>query len=216
LARQCDADNQRGYALGIVAHGLALDDGAQAKAILEEAYTYLERASAAGEGAADANEHPAVLAAALLPVAERIDPALVETYYWRAMALRSPRPARLPTNRYGAVVTGAMAIFVSRYDRQAARVLAAPLAAQLQTLAADGDHWITRPTWGSFGMVDPAWAESLLETLPEPPPLALRAAKNVGRRCLAEALAPSADSWWHKLYGQVANVRDPDARDDER
>ena len=29
-------------------------------------------------------------AAALLPVAERIDPALIDTYLWRAMALRSP------------------------------------------------------------------------------------------------------------------------------
>lgn len=96
LARKCDGDNECGYALGIVAHGGLKSDAAQAAARLEEAYGLLEQASADGIAASEISAHPAVLAAALLPVAERIDAARVDRYFWRAMAMRSPRPMRLP------------------------------------------------------------------------------------------------------------------------
>lgn len=215
LARKCDSDNERGYALGIVAHGGSPRDAARAAELLHEAYVLLEQASADGVGASETSAHPAVLAAALLPVAEYIDPALVERCFWRALAMRSPRPLRPHEQLSAAVVPGVLAIFISRYDRAAARVLAQPVAAEVQRLTS-GDYWVSKLSWTSLAVVDAAWATSLIDKLPEPPPLDFRAAKNVARRNVAEALAPSADNWWHKLYKQGPHLRDPDARDDER
>ncbi|HJT32320.1 MAG TPA: hypothetical protein VJ783_09780 [Pirellulales bacterium] len=213
LARKLSEQADRGYALGIVAHGLVARDAAQATALLEEAFGLLERASAGG---AYAWEHPAVLAAALLPVAERIDPALVDGYLWRAVAMRSPRAARVATEPGAALTTGALAMFVSRYDRQAARVLAAPIADHIRVFASDEDYWVTRLAWTSLAVVDAKRAEALLDALPEPPPLALRASKNIARRTLADAFSPTADRWWHKPYQFVLQMYDPDARDDAR
>jgi protocatechuate 3,4-dioxygenase beta subunit len=214
LARKCEVDYERGYALGIVAHGVAPRDAAQAAALLDEAYDCLEQASVSGADVGAAWEHPSVIAAALLPVAERIDLALVDTYLWRAMALRSPRAPRIGARNTSAAITGALAMSISRYDPGVARVLVAPLAAQIQTLTAASDYWTARIAWASLATVDPARVESLIGTLPEPPPRALRAAKNVARRNVAEALAPAAGSWWHKLYG-VPYLRDPNGREDE-
>lgn len=213
LARGSAEEVERGYALGIVAHALVARDATQATALLEEAFGLLGRPSAGG---AYAREHPAVLAAALLPVAERIDPALVDGYLWRAIALRSPRAARVATEPGAALTTGALAIFIRRYDREAAQALVAPIADHIRVFATDEDYWVSRLAWASLAVVDADRAEALLDTLPEPPPLALRAAKNVARRTLADALAPSADRWWHKPYQLVPQVHDPDARDDAR
>lgn len=216
LARKCDGDNVRGYALGIVAHGGLRRDAARTAALLDEAYSLLEQASLDGVGATDISAHPAVLAAALLPVVEHIAPTLVDRYFWRTMAMRSPHPMRLPEQHSGAVVPGALSIFISRYDRAAARMLARPVAAEIGTLASDDDYWTSKVAWASLAVIDAACAISLIETLPEPPALDLRAVKNLARRHVADALAPSTDGWWHKLYKQGPRLRDPDARDDER
>ena len=213
LARKSSEETDRGYALGIVGHGLVAQDAAQAMALLDEAFGLLERASAGG---AYAWEHPAVLAAALLPVAERIDPALVEGYLWRAIAMRSPRATRVATEPGAALTTGALAMFIRRYDREAAQALVAPIADHVRVFASDEDYSVSRLAWTSLAVVDADRAEALLDALPEPPPLALRAAKNIARRTLADALSPSADRWWHKPYQFVLQMHDPDARDDAR
>lgn len=213
LARESSDEADHGYALGIVAHGLVAQDAAQATALLDEAFGLLERASAGG---AYAWEHPAVLAAALLPVAERIDPALVEGYLWRAIAMRSPRATRVATEPGAALTTGALAMFIRRYDREAAQALVAPIADHVRVFASDEDYWVSRLAWTSLAVVDADRAEALLDALPEPPPLALRAAKNIARRTLADALSPTADRWWHKPYQFVLQMYDPDARDEGR
>lgn len=214
LARKCEAQHERGYLLGMVAHAVARQDAAQAAALLDEAYHCLELASMSGADAGAAWEHPSVLAAALLPVAERIDPALIDSYLWRAMALRPLRAPRITARNTSAAVTAALAMFISRYDPDVALVLVTPLATQVQTWAGHSEYWTARITWAALAMVEPRRVESLIDTLPEPPPAALRAAKNVARRNVAEALAPSAGGWWHKVY-RLPFLHDPDARDDE-
>ena len=214
LARACEADAERGYALGIVAHGLTQKDPARAAALLDEAYGLLEQAGSQGAGSYRVD--PAVLAAALLPVAERIDPALVESYFWRAIALRSPRSLRPAENDEAQIVPAALAIFISRYDRETTRALASPIAAQIQTLTISENEWIAKIAWAALAVVDVEWAQSLIDSLPDAPNKSLRAAKNVARRCVAGALAPSAAPWPRKFYQLVLGPRDPDARDDER
>ena len=184
--------------------------------LLDEAFGLLERAALDGSADTAAWGQPAVLAAALLPVIERIDPALVDSYLWRTMALRSPRVAPGGGNDSVAVAPAALAIFISRYDREIARALVDPIAADAATLAAAGQDWISRIAWGALAVVDAARAESLIDALPEPPDHSLRAAKNVARLAAASALAPSPFGWRHKLYQLVPGLRDPDARDNAR
>lgn len=215
-ARKCRTDVERGYALALVAHGLARKDAAQAAALLDEAFGLLERAALDGSAETAAWGQPAVLAAALLPVAERIDPALVDGYFWRAMALRSPRVAPSGENAAVAVAPAALAMFISRYDREIAIALVEPIAKELGGLGSAGQDWISQVAWGSLAVVDAARAGSLIDALPEPPDHSLRAAKNVARRCAAAALAPSPFGWRHAPYQLLPGVRDPDARDDAR
>jgi hypothetical protein len=182
--------------------------------LLDEAYGLLEQAGSQGVGSF--SDHPAILAAALLPVAERVDPALVERYFWRALALRSPRGLRPAENDDAQIVPAALAIFISRYDRETARALVSPIAAQIQALTISENEWIAKIAWAALAVVDVEWAQSLIDSLPDAPNKSLRAAKNVARRCVAGALAPSAAPWSRKFYQLVLGPRDPDARDDER
>ena len=126
--------------------------------------------------------------------------------------------ARLrPSDKAGVQFTPpALAIFISRYDREIARALAAPVAARIETLTASEQQLIPRLAWASLAVVDADWAQSLIDSLPDAAANSLRTVKNIGRRSVAEALAPSFAGWSHKFYQLVPGLHDPDARDDER
>ena len=71
---------------------------------------------------AGAPHDPAAVAAALLPVAERIDPRLVPELFWRAVSLHAPRPvAEVRVRRR-------LALLLARYDRSVALAFFEPLA----------------------------------------------------------------------------------------
>lgn len=89
LARGYPYASQQGYALGIVAHRLADTDSAAASSLLDEAYTTLEHAPPAIQ-VYDRRETAATRAAGLLPVAEKIDRRLVESYFWRTLVQSLP------------------------------------------------------------------------------------------------------------------------------
>ena len=72
--------------------------------------------------AAGASHDPASVAAALLPVAERIDPKLVPELFWRAVSLHAP--TAVAETRSEAV----FAMLLARYDRAVALTFFEPLA----------------------------------------------------------------------------------------
>ncbi len=134
----------------------------------------------------------AVVAAALLPVAERIDPALVPEFFWRAASFRTPSPSRVVRP---VPPEAALALLLARYDRDAAMVLLAPVLdrgpipkdAGLPVLAL------------AVAAVNPERAVALVESLPDDPGLDLNPFehfKNIARLDLAAFLArPRRERW---------------------
>ncbi len=173
------------YALGMMALAVAPTDPPAATAWLREAFDRLEAVADAGPPPAHELD-PAAVAAALLPVAERVDPAMVPELTWRAVSFRARKLAAAP--RSDAV----LALLLARYDRAAALALFEPLAAHPAAIL-DGD---LAPVLAAAALLDPALAVRLLEGLPDAPDLAFHHPKNAARLALAAALAREAPACW--------------------
>lgn len=214
IARRYDSADHQAYALGLVAHALAALDPSAARRLLDDAFAILEKAHRAGH-VARSGTNSAAVAAALLPVAERIQPEIVRAYFWRSLALRPPRSARLDVS--GNYELAELAALVARYDREAARDLLRPFAARFRELAA-------REEWNSshvlrvmmaIAVTDPRWAVQLVDALPDAPSTAPHNMKRAAARMVAGFLGHSDRSLRRLVYLYVG-LRDPDRTDVER
>jgi protocatechuate 3,4-dioxygenase beta subunit len=203
---------ERAFAVGTVAHGLAPKDRAGAARLLAEAYDLLDRAYQLGPTQYGYRD-PALTAAALLPVAEKIDPTLVEGYFWRALSLREPWPTPGESAWIQNTHLGKLAAMIAQYDRGIARDLLWPLAGRLRETLAEGGG-------GTFMMAlavtDARWAAELVQTLPDTPAPPTKNPKQVAARLLAKWLAlPPRGLWgmWETVYLHC-DLRDPDTLDD--
>src|SRR6185312_332513 len=133
-----------------------------------------------------ASHDPAAVAAALLPVAERIDPKLVPELFWRAISFHAPRPG--VEIRSDAV----FALLLARYDRPLARAFFEPLA---DRALASGETDLG-PLVAAAAILDPFRAVRLIEELPEAPDLTFHHPKNEARLALAAALVRGAPACW--------------------
>ncbi len=113
----------RGYAFGMGALGLAkARKTADATALLREALDILGTAAGSGASPTRSPCHCGVTCAALVAVAERIDPNLVTETIWRSLSLRDPRrpdAVRDPSVIYDLRI----GLLLARYDRDVARAL---------------------------------------------------------------------------------------------
>jgi hypothetical protein len=160
-------------------------DKPQATAWLREAFDRLDQV-ADGSKARDASRDPAAVAAALLPVAERIDPALVPELFWRAVALHTPRAGS--EIRSDAV----LALLLARYDPSVGRTLLEPLADRAITSSATD----LVPLITALAILDPLRAVRLIEELPEPADLTFHRTRNEARLTLAGALLQESPACW--------------------
>ena len=192
LARQL-LDRARGddpclppYALGMMALAVSGTDKPSATAWLRESFDRLGQIAASGPPAPGASHDPSAVAAALLPVAERIDPKLVPELFWRAVSFHAHRP--VAEARSDAV----LALLLARYDRPVALAFFEPLAAHALT-STDTD---LAPLVASAAILDPPLAVKMVEALPEAPDLTYHHPKNEARLALADALARGAPACW--------------------
>lgn len=210
LARSYSSAEEQSYALGIVSHALAAADRQTAERLLEEAYATLERAQQRGDVKSRSQLGVADIAAALLPIVERVDPSRVEESLWRSLALRSARPARGDPSGAHEFRTALLAAFVARYDRDAARRLLAPLSARFSFQEPSFRYLLI-----ALAATDGLWASELTESLPEAPSGVERNPRKIVRSLLAEQLGHSDRELSRMLY-QSCGLRDPDLRDEER
>jgi hypothetical protein len=171
----------RPYAIGMIALALADSDRARAAGFLDEAFAALKLLAAEGRSGSPETQDAATIAAALVPVAERIDPALVPEFFWRAASLgasskprvvagamrdatREARPGGVATQgaRDAATREAVLALLLARYDRDAAMVLLAPLL----------DRWSPTDDDAStlaraLAAVAPERAVALVESMPD-------------------------------------------------
>lgn len=197
LARTFIDPCERAFALGTVAHGLAAKDRGAAAGLLEEAYSFLDHAAQLGPTQYGRRDE-ALTAAALLPVAERLDPALVEGYLRRALSLRVPRPAAGDSARNQDARLADLAAMIARYDRGIARDLLTPQAARLRETLAEisTDSWSGKPFMRGLALTDPRWAAELVRSLPDTAAPPTKNPKQVASRLLAEWLSLLPRGFW--------------------
>jgi hypothetical protein len=184
-------------ALGAMAQSLADNDPKAASALIDEAFRRLARFD---DGAGNVPRFaPCVATAHLLPVAERIGPERLRRGFWRAVAMRPPRPAG--GDRYGAneETLASLAIGLARYDRAVARQVLTPAAARARSLVDLGRALQGHNLFAAAAVIDPAWAAALADSLPDDAPGASVHPKATVRRVIADVLAFDGPERWEHL-----------------
>jgi hypothetical protein len=155
-------DYFRSRAHGVMAQALAKSKPKEALALLEQAFAILAGRVASGTDSYNGYSDAASVAGLMLPVAERIDPALVREFFWRALSFHARNAAR---ERPGgqdmrAATIGSLVLTLAPYDREIARAL-------LGGVEAPG-RAAFRPEnlYRAAALLDPDRAAALLAKLP--------------------------------------------------
>ncbi len=196
----------------MIALALAEVDKPRATRILEEAFAALEPLAAEGRRGSPGTQDAASVAAALLPVAERIDPALVPEFFWRAVALRGPSQPRVDQT---ASPDAALAMLLARYDREAAMVVLDPLLDR----ESSGRFATVMDVVQALSAVDPARAVARVEAMPEDSGIgidALQYPKNNARIELALYLAEPPERRWERITARLLDLWIVDPEDASR
>jgi protocatechuate 3,4-dioxygenase beta subunit len=202
LARQLIAKARNGdpclppYALGMMALAVSSRDQPAATTWLREAFDRLGKVPGSGPTAPGASHDPASVAAALLPVAERVDPRLVPELFWKAVALHVPRPGSETRS------SSLLALLLARYDREVARAIFEPVA----TRALASDESDLDALLAASAVLDPALAVRLVEALAEAPDLTFHHPKNEARLALAAALARGTPACWDDAVSRLLQL----------
>ena len=164
IADRCGA---AGQCYGMLALALAATEPATAKELLATAYHRLEAVARSENQPRGGLGDDVVVAASLLPVVERVDPARLREYVWRTLSLRDPRtpsgqPGREPAFLFS---DAALAFYLARYDRELARSLLEPIVVHFRQQGEGGYRSQWRGFYAALAAVDPAWAEELTQEL---------------------------------------------------
>ncbi len=178
IAAAIKTDCLRGYAFARMADALAASDRAAALELLEESHKAFAEAAREGYGGIWQAGSAAVMAASLLPVVAHVAPDRLDEFLWRAVSLRwLPRTVNDSTtsfpdsSRFSVMEQdAALALFLSRYDRDLARSILGPVLDQLLVPPLTGDavplKW--RLILMAAAQVDPRRAVEMIPTLPDP------------------------------------------------
>jgi hypothetical protein len=217
LADSLKSTVARARALGHMAATLAASDSRAASTLLDEAYDRLMDDLRLGRTDRSDYFDPCVVAAAMLPVAERIgDPALLERCFWKAVALRRPRPMVGDLlGEYERVIAW-LAIGLARYDRDVARQVLEPVALRAASLGGGNVRGRqAHELFAAAAVIDPAWAVSLADAIPDAPPGSANNPRQLARRLVATVLAYAGSARWDHLDRRYLG-RFVDDQDDER
>ena len=208
IAGRITDPGSRAQAYGVMALALARAKPEQATELLRRAFGVLGDSLNAGK---DQSPSPTddgtrktyfmrsltpapVVAAALLPTAEAIDPRLVPEFLWRTLSLRVPQPREEADGAPPDDSDVSAALLLARYDCAAARTLLEPFTARKSALLQYGRG---RTLLAALAAVDPKWAVQVLDGLPAGPQ------KDGERPALARALALDGDARWRDAYRQI-------------
>jgi hypothetical protein len=152
---------------------------------------------------------PAVLMALLVPVTERIDPALARELFWRALSLRVSASAELRDREKFDIDTCLLANLVRYYDREIAESLLEPILERARSRTFAGVtpyYWFTR----SLTLDSPeralAWSDSLCEL----PSLDGALQREITKQVIANVLSSNSKAEGDRrqsLESELASVR---------
>jgi hypothetical protein len=126
----------------------------------------------------------------------------VDEYLWRVLAMRQPNREQADAQ---------MAMMIARYDRAIARALVEPIASEAR--AARLSFWNSTGLYAAAAAIDPKWAASLVEALPEDPDLKMQGAKNYARLVVAGLLGRTGERRFKKLQHSYLYLWIPDVED---
>ncbi|WP_165219236.1 sigma-70 family RNA polymerase sigma factor [Aquisphaera insulae] len=206
IAARIKLANLRGLALGRMASAIHDTNPAAARELLEEAFRTFPEVLETGDGygvwglSAAAN-----MAAALLPVVERVQRDRISEFVERARALRwyprtlTERTISIPdTSDLKAIQSAAaLAAQLVPYDRELARSIAGPILDHLREPRTEVeriylDFYRVLPT---LALADPRGAAGLVEAIPEDGNASLGQTRSRARLIVAEALAAPESRW---------------------
>ncbi len=209
LARAIETPTRRAYGFGMVALALAQSDRSAAEKALDEALAVLDDQMSRPLSPV-VYPDPCAVAAALVPVAERIDPQRVQETIWRALALRRPRDERDRGQTLAvAVEDGYLALMLARYDRALARALLEPWAEPSVNIA-----WIDNGLIAiAASAIDPRWGVALVERIPDSPDARGQSPKNEIRLRVTGFLARTGEQRWRHVQSNNLRFWVPDVVD---
>ena len=208
-----DALELKPYALGLIAHEVAVTDKAGAVRLLESAYEELERF--ADRGRISTLHGNAVIAGGLLPIVEEIAPARLPEFLARTLSLREPWLDR-NSGAYNAQQTAALSMIIARYDRSLAARLLRPHVEQLATLRISGPQDYT--SWrilAALAMIDPREAVERIEKLYDDKTVdvnEISSARMWAITFTAKLLAHQGRERWTQVYENFLYLWTPDQR----
>jgi protocatechuate 3,4-dioxygenase beta subunit len=209
-----DSPTLRPYALGLMAQAIAATDRAGAVRLLDEAFDDLGRLAEAEPE--DREPAATVVAGALLPVVEQVEPGRLAGFLDRAVLMRRARGDQSRSGEYGlARTTALLAMTVARYDRGlAARILRPELDRLGSNYGLFGTDYLTPTTLAALALIDPNRAVAMVEALPEDPGPAIdpEATRAQARRSVARVLARHGDERWRTVVQQFLYFWTPDQR----
>jgi RNA polymerase sigma factor (sigma-70 family) len=194
IADRISDPHLKAQALGVMAQALAGTKPAQATELLDQGFAVLTDHVASGKDHFNSFTNAAVIAGALVPVAELIDPQLVPEFFWQAVALRTPPPQDGVEHQLGVAADFALALMLARYDRATARDLMTPAVGAIAELAKTG---FARALFPALAAVEPKWAVEVFESLPAGPD------KERERPAIAKLLTLSDEARWRNAYREA-------------
>jgi hypothetical protein len=193
---------QKAQAHAVMAQALVNTQPAAARELLERAFEVLEESIKNGKSHFDGQHDSPSVAAAFLPVAEQLDPRLVDEFLWRAISLRQhaltdngPTNRDRPQGDRPHPRDAYLAMVLARYDRAVAGALFAPNWKRIQGELSDQSE--TRAALAAAAMLDPKRAVAIVEGLPD------GEAKRQAGYGLAKFLALDDDKCWDYIERQL-------------
>jgi hypothetical protein len=141
--------------------------------------------------------HPELrMLAALMPIVEQIDPALVPEFYWRTVA--DLGVANDPRDEYGREDALRLAALLARYDTQVASIVFEP-AVRAGAVRGTAPADLNVAELDLLAVIDPRRAVALVESLPPPADLEARGA-NWSRIMLSAQLGRGDEAQWRRVW----------------
>ncbi len=195
----------RAYTLGVMAENLARSNHDLAVSLIQEAFDTLERRLDHGPQPTIFPDEPDEVAAALLSSVEKIDPTLVDEFFWRAISFRTlgerifERDRRFQSDAF-------LAAILARFNPAIARLFIEPI--EVSTI--DLSSYEVRNPLIALAAIDPRRAIDLLDQLPEPDRIDSSRFKDHARKEIALMLTHRDDEFWKYVISHIANFWIPD------
>lgn len=198
---------QKAHAHAVMAQAVAKTQPVAARELLDRAFGAIEELKDrrhANDVMQDpyVMQDPARVAPSLLPIAELIDPELVDEFLWRAVSLRrqlaeneQPSPLNRPRSDRIDPSDVRLALVLARYDRAVAEALFAPHGKRLPTEASWRDE--TDAILYAAAILDPRQAAAMVEGLPD------GEVKSEARHRLAKFLTRDENKCWNFVQRRI-------------